>query len=401
VKSLRIGLAALLVVLIAQPLAADSFAYKGRQRTYVVSAPSSSKPLGVFVVLHCNGGNGSLAVGRWAKIVHPDGVMCVGPNSLNQGDAWRDQENEGIDFVKALVDDVARRYRIDRKRIYLGGYSAGACQACRIGIPNSDYFAGIMTYAGCSGPALGPRKIPVALVHGEKDGNIKVDGTRQLHQMLKDAGWPVWYKEIPGQGHSYNGSYDPQAWEWVKTHPPQDPPELVSKQKLEDAKEAFGKGNYKEAYEAYKAALDTGINKEDAEKGMKEIEELGAKEIEEALNKAGESKSRAKRYIGKIQARYKDTPVAEKAKEELDKFLEKNAEKKDEQEAEKDEEEAPEETPVEKHTVTAEELMEKADKYIGMGMNAAARQYLQRILDDFPDSPLCGDARRKIEKLEE
>jgi predicted esterase len=355
----------------------------------------------VFVLLHCNGGNGSLAVGRWAKIVHPDGVLCVGPNSLNQAAAWRDNDNEGIDFVKALVDEVAKRFKIDRKRIYIGGYSAGACHSCRLGIPNSDYFAGIITYAGCSGPMLGPRKIAVALVHGERDGNIKVDGTRRLHQTLKDAGWPVWYKEIPGQGHSYNAKYNREAWEWVKKHPPQDPPELVSKQKLEEAKEAFKKGDYDKAYEAYRAALDTGVNKEEAGKGIEEIEKLGAKEIEDALKEAGDSASKAKHYLGKIKSRYKGTPVASKAQEEIDRLLAEEAAGRSKKETQQEREAPSGDVPVEKQAASAEELMEKADKFIGMGMKAAARQYLQRIIDDFSDSPLVEEAKRKLEEIEE
>jgi poly(3-hydroxybutyrate) depolymerase len=389
----------LVVLLLASPLMADSFTYKGRQRTYVVSAPRSSRPLGVFVLLHCNGGNGGMAVGRWAKIVHPDGVLCVGPNSLNQAAAWRDNENEGIDFIKALVKEVAKKYRIDGKRIYIGGYSAGACHSCRIGIPNSDYFAGIITYAGCSGPALGPRKIAVALVHGEKDGNIKVDGTRRLHETLKNAGWPVWYKEIPGQGHAYNPQYNRQAWEWVKKHPPKDPPELVAKQKLEEGKEAFEKKNYDEAYKAYKEALATGLKKEEAQAGIKQIEELGDKEIEEALSAAEKSRSKSRRLLKKLMSTFKDTPVAEKVKAALEKLeAEQSVSEESEKEAEPDETKKPlpkveEETP--------KGLMEKANRYLDSGMKDAARQILQRLADKFPDSPEARDAARKLAELEE
>lgn len=403
-KRLSYPLSILLVLIFVAPLFADTFTYNGRKRTYVISAPRSKKPLGVFVTLHCNGGNGSLAAGRWAKIVHPDGVMCVGPNSLNQGAAWRDKENGGIDFIKALVNEVAKRYKIDRKRIYIGGYSAGACHSCRLGIPNSDYFAGVITYAGSSGPALGSRKIPVALVHGEKDGNIKVDGTRRLHEMLKGAGWPVKYWEIPGQGHGYNAKHNREAWEWVKKHPPKDPPEVVSKRKLGEAKEAFDKKQYEKSYKAYKEALATGVDKEKAQTGIKEIEELGVKEIEEALKQSEKSKSKTKKALKKIKSKFKDTPVAEKAQDEIDKLSEKKPVKKSTQEKqEKDNgKKVPEKDKPEKEDkITPEGLMKKADKYIEAEMLAAARQYLRRIIDDFSDSPLAEKARRKLEEIED
>lgn len=389
------------VVLYTSPLMADSFTFKGRQRTYVVSAPRSSRPLGVFVLLHCNGGSGNLAVGRWVKIVHPDGVLCVGPNSVNQAAAWRDEEHEGIDFVKALVDEVAKKYRIDRKRIYIGGYSAGACHSCRLGIPNSDYFAGIITYAGCSGPALGPRKIPVALVHGEKDGNIGVDGTRKLHETLKAAGWPVWYKEIPGQGHAYNAQYNVQAWEWVKKNPPKDPPELVAKEKLEEAKAALEKKDYDKAYKAYKEALETGVKKEEAQAGLKQIEDLGAREIEEAVSAAQNSMSKAKKLLKKVMSSFKDTPVADKAKEAMDKLAPEEPAEEKEETAKKPEPAKEKDAPVEKKADTPESLMEKAEGYLKSGMKDAARQIFRRIVDEFPDSPEARTAARKLIDLEE
>jgi|GEM_PF-3873523 len=374
----------------------ETFEYNGRQRSYVVAAPSSyEKPLGVFVLLHPNGGNGGTLLGSWAKIVLPDGVMCVGPNSISPQEAWRDQDNDGIGFIKALVDDVAKKYKIDRKRIYIGGYSAGACQAVRIGLPNSDYFAGIITYAGASGPGLGPRKIPVALIHGDKDTNVDVEGSRKCYKMLKDAGWPVWYKEIPGQGHSYNPSFNEEAWKFVKSNPPQDPPELVFKEKMEEAKSAFDKGQYSKAYEAYKAALATGVKKEEAEAGMKAVEEAGEKEIQEALKDADKSPVTAKSRLNKVKAKFKGTPVEEKAQREIEKLSgEKPRIEKKEGESQGVEKQ-------QEKTVSAESLMERAEKLLKEGNVDAARQCLERLIEEYPDSPLAESAKKKLAGLSE
>jgi len=378
---------------------ADTFTYNGRQRSYVVSAPRSSKPLGVFVLLHGNGGSGNTAVGRWTRIVHPDGVMCVGPNSINQASAWREQEHDGIDFIKALVKEVAKKYRIDGKRIYLGGYSAGACQSCRIGIPNSDYFAGIITYAGSSGQGLGPRKIPVALVHGDQDRAVDIDGTRRLHKMLKDAGWPVWYKEIPGQSHAYNGSYDREAWHWVKTHPPKDPPELIVKEKLAEGDAALEKQDYDKAYDAYKEALDTGLEKEKAESGIKKIEDAGRKEIANVIEKYIESPARAKRYLGKLKSRFRKTPVEGIIDDEIKKLQESEPEQERGKEKEENAQ-SPSMPAIEKKMDTDKSLMEKAKNYLRDGMNEAARQVLERLIDEFSTSPLAEEAKKKLEQLD-
>ncbi|MCX7703457.1 MAG: dienelactone hydrolase family protein [Planctomycetota bacterium] len=375
---------------------AETFEYNGKQRSYVVAAPSSTeKPLGVFILLHPNGGNGGTLIGAWSKIVFSDGVMCVGPNSLNPQNAWRDEENEGIGFIKALLDDVSKRHKIDRKRIYIGGYSAGACHAVRIGLPNSDYFAGIITYAGASGPALGPRKIPVALIHGDKDNNVSVDSSRKCYEMLKNAGWPVWYKEIPGQGHGYVSTYNEEAWKFVKSNPPQDPPEVIFKEKMEEAKSALEKGQYSKAYEAYKAALATGVKKEEAEEGLKKIEEMGEKEIQEALKDADKNPATAKNRLNKIKAKFKGTPVADKAQNEIEKLSPVKTEKPAGEMQKEGEKNSPS-----KSEATADELMEKAERLLREGNADAAKQCLERLLEEHPDSPLVEKAKRMLSELQ-
>ena len=94
----------------------------------------------------------------------------------------------------------------------------------------------------------------------------------------------------------------------------------------------------------------------------------------------------------------------EKAQEELEKLAEKEPVKKESVKkapSEKTEDGNVSETKPKEEKVTAEGLMKKADKYLESGMKNAARQYLQRIIDDFSDSPLAEEARRKLEEIEE
>ena len=45
--------------------------------------------------------------------------------------------------------------------------------------------------------------------------------------------------------------------------------------------------------------------------------------------------------------------------------------------------------------------MAKASRYLDSGMKDAARQILQRLVDEFPDSKEARDAARKLADLEE
>ena len=140
----------------------------------------------------------------------------VAPESINGSrNPWRDAENDGIDYIKAVVEDVSKKYRIDPTRIYLVGYSAGAIHSCRIGVPNSDFFTGIIAYAGASGQGVGSRKIPVALIHGTADRAVNFSSTERLAKILKDADWPVYFKPISGGGHGYNAKYDNFGEMWA------------------------------------------------------------------------------------------------------------------------------------------------------------------------------------------
>ncbi len=58
---------------------------------------------------------------------------------------------EAIDRLRLALDatcNVCRRYRIDRRRIFVGGFSSGACLAATLGIGAADIFTGTFCIAG-------------------------------------------------------------------------------------------------------------------------------------------------------------------------------------------------------------------------------------------------------------
>jgi len=391
--------AALLAVLClpaASFAAQGSFTFKGRERTYLIEAPSgASKALGIMICLHCNSGTPATALAPWAKIVVKDGVMCVAPSSVNGSvNPWQDKEQDGIEYIKALVDHLAGKYRIDRKRIYCSGYSAGACHTMRIGIPNSDFFAGLIGYSGSSMQGIGPRKIPVVSIHGTSDRTIPIDDTIRMHNDLEAAGWPHKLFKIEGGGHQYNAKYDGEAWEFVKKNPPKDPPELIAKRAMEEGEKELKEKNYGKAYEAFQEALKTGALQTEANAAITKLIAAGEKEISDA--------SEDEAALKKIQKAYRDTPVADAAKAALEKLADKSksasaAQKKDES-GKPGEQPAAEKTQSDKDSPAA--LLERADEYYRNKAYDAALNVLKKILKDYPDSPEARKASSLIEKIE-
>jgi polyhydroxybutyrate depolymerase len=58
------------------------------------------------------------------------------------------QDIPDVAFVKAMLDDLATRFRVDRQRVYATGFSNGASMAFRVGVELSGRLAAIAPVAG-------------------------------------------------------------------------------------------------------------------------------------------------------------------------------------------------------------------------------------------------------------
>lgn len=143
------------------------------------------------------------------------------------------EENEDVAFLKAVIEDVASKYTIDRKRIYCCGFSNGGMMTYANTNTCSDIFA---AYASISGFPLnefhfrhaGWRPVPFLHIHGKADDFVRyalmptiVDemvariGANPVPQVTTKSGkytksiyeaadgsFPYIYYEIEGMGHN-------------------------------------------------------------------------------------------------------------------------------------------------------------------------------------------------------
>jgi polyhydroxybutyrate depolymerase len=115
-------------------------------------------------------------------VAYPNGTGVL-PNRLltfNGGGCCGYAEERGIDdvgFSMALVDDLAKRTRIDRKRIYTTGHSNGAIMAYRVAAERADRIAAVVAVAGAMSLARFSPARPVAVMHIHS-----VDDPRALYE---------------------------------------------------------------------------------------------------------------------------------------------------------------------------------------------------------------------------
>lgn len=163
----------------------------GDARRYYVHAPQRYNPMKSYpVVLNLHGGGGN-AVGAaegtdFNAFADKKGFIAVYPEGTGQKilgkllATWNggrccgkaaEKNIDDVSFIRQVLDDLKRRYNIDRKRVYVTGISNGAIMAHRLACDLSNQITAIAPVAG---PGIienckPERAVPVMIIHGTDD----------------------------------------------------------------------------------------------------------------------------------------------------------------------------------------------------------------------------------------
>jgi len=229
-KSIGILIAALLT---ASPAAAEktvkqTFTSGGRTRTYYLFVPDKAiaqTPAPLLVLLHGSGRNGLTLVERWEGLAKKEGLILVGPDSINSTE-WRTRE-DGPELIHDLVEMLREKHPIDPHRIYLFGHSAGAIHAIGLSLLESEYFAAAAIHAGALPEEeylwadAATRKIPMAIWVGTDDALFPLRAVRATRDFLNKQGFGVELTEIKGHTHNYYIRADEinkSVWQFLQKH---------------------------------------------------------------------------------------------------------------------------------------------------------------------------------------
>jgi polyhydroxybutyrate depolymerase len=165
-------------------------------RTYLLHVPEHrprrfgrAEPYPLVIVLHGSGASGqtvrdmsrldSLADATPFLVAYPDATR----NWLGLQSAWNSgaccgpavrNEVDDIGFVRALIAHIAGGLPVDRRRIYVAGFSDGGRMAYRLGCTLSSEIAAIGVVAGSlMDPKCTPaRAVPLIAFHGTADTEV-------------------------------------------------------------------------------------------------------------------------------------------------------------------------------------------------------------------------------------
>lgn len=163
--------------------------HDGRRRTYLVHVPPGAQaaPLPVLLAFHGGGGNtaGFQQYAELDRVADRERFLVVYPNGTgplpsrlltwNAGDGCcgyaLKNNTDDVGFAAAVVADLERRARIDRKRVYATGHSNGAILSHRLAAERAGFVAAIAPVAGSLDlRSFAPsRAVPVLQVHSVDD----------------------------------------------------------------------------------------------------------------------------------------------------------------------------------------------------------------------------------------
>ena len=114
---------------------------------------------------------------KWETIAKANNFVVVYPAGINN--SWDISGTSDTDFILTIIDEMSRRYGIDRDRVYLSGFSMGGMMTYHAATKIADKIAAFAPVSGylMGGPnTKSSRAIPIIHTHGTADDVVAYSG---------------------------------------------------------------------------------------------------------------------------------------------------------------------------------------------------------------------------------
>ncbi len=150
---------------------------------------------------------------QWELIAKENNFVIVYPAGINN--AWDISGTTDIDFILAIIDEMVDRYRIDRDRVYLSGFSMGGMMTYYAATEIADKiaaFAPVSGYPMQGADTNSSRPVPIIHIHGTADDVVPYSGVATcLNAWVARNGCPATAQVTtpypPGSSYSDSKSY--------------------------------------------------------------------------------------------------------------------------------------------------------------------------------------------------
>ena len=144
----------------------------------------------------------------------PNFPFIVVSPQCHSGEIWTD-----VDALGAILDEVARTYRVDPDRVYVTGHSMGGRGALYAAYKMPDRFAAVVSLAPVSPITAWAGKlanIPLWLFHGPNDQFTPLKEVEELVRGTEAAGGHPQLTVLPERDHYILDVYDrPDLYKWI------------------------------------------------------------------------------------------------------------------------------------------------------------------------------------------
>ncbi|WP_434825907.1 alpha/beta hydrolase family esterase [Corynebacterium macclintockiae] len=111
-----------------------------------------------------------------AIVVYPRGI----DNAWEGAPYATSRRGQDVDFVRQIVNELGKRFNVDRNRIYAAGMSNGGGFVMNLACQAPDLVAGVVSVSGAFynpvNEGCAPESVPTFVIHGQRDELTHYDG---------------------------------------------------------------------------------------------------------------------------------------------------------------------------------------------------------------------------------